>query len=106
MCGVIEVVAVFWIKFGPKVGIRDRSQFLLLAASAGMPSLAPFEAFLQDYAAFWIELFLQGEGKNQTQCMLVVYRYPGVPAQIREFRLGGGTRIQNGRRNWFTRQYN
>ena len=71
-----------------------------------MPSLAPFEAFLQDYAAFWIELFLQGEGKNQTQCMLVVYRYPGVPAQIREFRLGGGTRIQNGRRNWFTRQYN
>ena len=54
-----------------------------------MPSLAPFEAFLQDYAAFWIELFLQGEGKNQTQCMLVVYRYPGVPAQIREFRLGG-----------------
>ena len=70
-----------------------------------MPSLAPFEAFLQDYAAFWIELFLQGEGKNQTQCMLVVYRYPGVPAQIREFRLGG-TRIQNGRRNWFTRQYN
>ena len=70
-----------------------------------MPSLAPFEAFLQDYAAFWIELFLQGEGKNQTQCMLVVYRYPGVPAQIREFRLGG-CRIQNGRRNWFTRQYN
>ena len=82
------MVAVFRVKLGPKVGIRDRSQFVLLAASAGMPGLAPFEAFLQDYAAFWIELFLRGEGKHQTQRMLVVYRHPGVPAQFREFRLG------------------